>query len=137
MTETRPRDVLERLRKVLSANDKQGFADLMAENGVLEWPFRSDDVPARLEGREAIREYVTNSSLAALLRFEDLRPDAVHETADPEVIIAETTTIGRVVKTDRRFELPAIAVLRIRNGKIISYRDYVNPLAAPAAVGRA
>ena len=67
------------------------------------------------------------------MRFEDLRLDAVHETTDPEVIIVETTTSGRVVETGRRFELPAIAVLRIHGGEIVSYRDYVNPLAAAIA----
>lgn len=141
MTETipvpaaRPREVLERLREVLSANDREGFAELMAVDGVIEWPFRGPAAPPRLEGRDAIREYVTHSPLARLLHFEDLRPDAVHETGDPEVIIVETTTIGRVVETGRRFELPAIAVLRIRGGEIVAYRDYVNPLAAAEAAG--
>lgn len=131
----RPRDVLERLREVLSANDREGFAKLMAVDGVVEWPFRGPGVPSRLEGRDAIREYVVHSPLARVMSFEDLRPDAVHETSDPEVIIVETTTIGRVVETGRRFELPAIVVLRIRGGEIVSYRDYVNPLAAAQAAG--
>jgi ketosteroid isomerase-like protein len=131
----RPRTVLERLRAVLSANDREGFADLMAVDGIVEWPFRGPGAPPRLEGRDAIREYVVHSPLARLMRFEDLRLDAVHETSDPEVIIVETTTIGRVLETDGRFELPAIAVLRIRCGEIVSYRDYVNPVAAAQAVG--
>jgi ketosteroid isomerase-like protein len=108
------------VRAVLRANDRARFAELMAVDGVIEWPFRRPGAPARLEGREAIREYVTRSSLASLLRFEDLRPDAVHETGDPEVIVIETTTIGSVVETGRRFELPAIAVLRVRDGEIVS-----------------
>jgi ketosteroid isomerase-like protein len=114
---------------------REGFAELMAADGVVEWPFRGPGAPARLEGRDAIREYVARSPLARLMHFEDLRADAVHETSDPEVIIVETSMIGQVVATGRRFELPAIAVLRIRGGEIVSYRDYVNPLAAAQAAG--
>jgi ketosteroid isomerase-like protein len=138
MTETthaRPRDVFERMRQALSANDREGFAAMMATDGVIEWPFRRGGAPARLEGRDAIRDYVVSSELARRMRFEELRADAVHETADPEVLVVESTTIGRVVDTGRRFELPAIAVLRIRDGEIVSYRDYVNPLAAAEAAG--
>jgi ketosteroid isomerase-like protein len=131
----RPRDVFERLRGALSANDRAAFAEMMAVDGIVEWPFRAPGGPARLEGRDAIRDYVTDSQLGRLMRFEELRPDAIHETSDPEVIVVETTTIGRVIETGRRFELPAIAVLRIRDGEIISYRDYTNPLAAAEAIG--
>lgn len=50
--------------------------------------------------------------------------------------MVETTTCGTVVATGRRFDLPAIAVLRIRGGEIVSYRDYVNPLTGAQATGR-
>ena len=141
MTETRSdpasrtRDVYERMRRALGSNDREAFAGMMAADAVIEWPFRGPGAPYRLEGREAIREFVTASPLGRLMRFEELRADAVHETLDPEVIVVESTTIGQVLDSGRRFELPAIAVLRIRDGEILSYRDYVNPLAAAQAVG--
>jgi uncharacterized protein len=140
MTETTPdpasrtREVYERVRRALG-NDREAFAAMMAVDAVIEWPFRGPEAPARLEGRQAIREFVTTSPLARLMRFEDLRADAIHETLDPEVIVVESTTIGQVLESGRRFELPAIAVLRIRDGEIVSYRDYVNPLAAAQAAG--
>ena len=129
------RDVYERLRRALGSNDREAFAGMMAVDAVLEWPFRRPGAPYRLEGRQAIRDFVAASPLARLMRFDDLRADAVHETLDPEVIVVESTTIGQVVESGRRFELPAIAVIRIRDGEIVSYRDYVNPLAAAQAVG--
>jgi uncharacterized protein len=141
MTETtrdpaaRTRDVYERLRRALGSNDREAFAGMMAADGVLEWPFRGPGAPLRLEGRQSILAFVTNSPLARLMRFEDLRADAVHETLDPEVIVVESTTIGQVLESGRRFELPAIAVIRIRDGEVVSYRDYVNPLAAAQAAG--
>jgi ketosteroid isomerase-like protein len=131
---TSPRAVFDRMRAALGADDRHAFADLIAPDGVVEWPFHPPGMSHRLEGREAFREFVTQSGLAGLLRFEELRADAVHETADPEVIIVETTTIGSVVETGARFALRAIAVLRIRDGEIVSYRDYVDPTAAPRAL---
>lgn len=86
----------------------------MAANGVIEWPFAVPPAPERLEGRDEIREYVTQSPVASLMRFDDLRLDAIHETLHPEGIVVEGTTCGRVVATGRRFELPAMAVLRFR-----------------------
>ena len=130
-----PREVYERLRRAVGSNDREAVADLMAVDGVIEWPFGRPGAPTRLEGRQAIREFIIGSPLARLMRFDVLRADAVHETLDPEVIIVESTTIGRVLETGRTFELPAIAVFRIRDGEIVSYRDYVNPLAASEAVG--
>jgi uncharacterized protein len=134
-TTSRTRDVFERMRRALGSNDREAFAGMMAVDGVIEWPFRGPGAPHRLEGRQAIREFVTASPLGRMMRFDELRADAVHETLDPEVIVVESTTIGQVVDSGRRFELRAIAVLRIRDGEIVSYRDYVNPLAAAQAVG--
>jgi ketosteroid isomerase-like protein len=86
-------------------------------------------VPRRLEGREEFRAYLARSAALSGVRLDDLRVDAVHETADPEVIVMETATCGTVVATGRRFELPAIAVLRVRDGEIVSWRDYINTMA--------
>jgi ketosteroid isomerase-like protein len=141
MTQTRPdpaaqpRDVYERVRRAVGSDDREAFAGMMAVDAVIEWPFRGPGAPSRLEGRQAIRDYVTASALGRLMRFDELRADAVHETLDPEVIVVESTAIGHVLESGRRFELQAIAVVRIRDGEIVSYRDYTNPLAAAQAAG--
>jgi ketosteroid isomerase-like protein len=56
-------------------------------------------------------------------------------TQDPEVIVAEIDATGFVVATGRPYELRYIAVLTIREGLIVSYRDYWNPLAAQELLG--
>ena len=140
MTETqptpdaRPVEVLHQLRQRLHTNERDGLADMMAPDGVIEWPFSRGETPRRIEGRDNIRDYLRNSPMAGLIHIEDLRPDAVYETSDPEVIVAETSTIGRVVATGARFELHAVAILRIRDGEIVMYRDYINPFAAAEAI---
>jgi ketosteroid isomerase-like protein len=132
---TTPREVFERLQRQVLERGGEGFADLMAIDGVVEWPFAGPGAPRRLEGREAIRSFVSGSRVR-VLELQELRSVAVHETHDPEVIVAEVEAHGRVVATDRPVRLSAIMVLRARNGEIVSYRDYTNPLAAAQATGR-
>jgi uncharacterized protein len=124
-----PLQVLGRLQELIRTGRRDAFADVMAADGVVEWPFRRKGVPARIEGRERIREFVRSSPMADLIQIEDLRLDAVHVTADPEVVVAETTTAGHLVGTGNAFEFRAIAVIRVRDGEIVSYRDYIDPSA--------
>jgi uncharacterized protein len=124
-----PLQVLGRLQELIRTGRRDGFAEVMAADGVVEWPFHRKGTPARIEGREGIREFLRSSPMADLIHIEDLRLDAVHLTADPEVVIAETTTAGHVVGTDNSFELRAIAVIRVRDGEIVLYRDYIDPSA--------
>src|SRR5262245_15713437 len=111
-----PCEVVERLRRCIREDDRSSVAELLAIDGVVEWPFAVPGAPRRLEGRDAFRDFLARSASASALRLDDLRVLAVHETADPEVIVIETATCGTVAATGRRFELPAIAVLRVRGG---------------------
>ena len=64
----------------------------------------------------------------------------VHETTDPEVVIVEYEANGTVVPTGAPFRQTVIAVFRVRDGEVLSYRDYINPLPlaeALASVGGA
>ena len=58
MPSATPADVLARRRHLILNGDADGFADLFSPDGVIEAPFAGPTgMPARLEGREAIREY--------------------------------------------------------------------------------
>ncbi|MCO6005208.1 nuclear transport factor 2 family protein [Actinoallomurus purpureus] len=125
-----PLEVLERRRRVLLARDMDAFADLFAADGLIEMPFAAKGLPARLEGREAIREF---SARTRDMPFEimDLRTRQVHRTSDPEVVIVELTTVGRVTTTGEPFEVPCIQVFRIHDGRILLFRDYVGAHTLP------
>lgn len=85
-------------------------------------------VPARLQGRAEIRRYLTAASKAPI-RFHEFRDLLVHETTDPEVIIVEYEAHGTITTTAAPYHQSIIAVFRVRDGQILSYRDYLNPLA--------
>jgi ketosteroid isomerase-like protein len=119
-----PLEVLERRRQCVITRDMAAFADLFAEDGMIELPFAAKGMPARLAGREAIREFSTRTASWAV-EVSELRVRHLHQTLDPEVVIVELTTVGRVTTTGEPFEVPCIQVFRIRDGRIVLFRDYV------------
>ncbi|MEV6926871.1 nuclear transport factor 2 family protein [Dactylosporangium sp. NPDC051485] len=128
------REVVERMLDVGRAQDAEAFVALMAPDGYIEWPFCPPGAPERLEGREAIRAFLTQVARAPI-RFDEYRDVVVHETADPEVIIVEYQVYGHLTTSGGPFRQTVIAVLRVRDGLVISYRDYINPLPLMAALG--
>ncbi|MET7950219.1 hypothetical protein [Micromonospora sp. NPDC005324] len=60
----------------------------------------------------------------------------IHETTDPEVIIAEFEYQGTVADTGERFALPGIFVLRVRDSEIVSSHDYFDHLTAARIRGQ-
>jgi ketosteroid isomerase-like protein len=125
-----PLDVLELRRRVVVDEDMDAFADLFAADGVIEIPFVVEGVPARLAGRETIREFATRARDLPV-RVTDLRTVAAHQTLDPEVVVVEIVTVGEVIATGETFEVPGIQVFRIRDEKIVLFRDYFGGQSTP------
>jgi ketosteroid isomerase-like protein len=114
----------------------EAWADLdawYAEDAVVEYPFGLP-APTRLEGREAIRKYFAAAARLPLkLRAQGM---VVHETADPEVVVAEWDYDGLVTTTGRAFQVANIQVSRVRGGKIVASRDYHNHAVLAEVMGR-
>lgn len=121
------REVFELKQSRVAVLDMDGQADLFAEDGVLEIGFALPGMPNRITGREAIRA-VTVAAVAGASsgtrRLVGHHSEVVHETTDPEVIIAEFVSQTEDTATGERYEAPYIQVLRIRDGEILSFRDY-------------
>jgi hypothetical protein len=128
-----PLEVLAQRDRILLDMDMDAFVDLFAEDGVIEMPFAVDGVPNRLAGRDAIREFSGRASDLPM-RITDLRTVAAHETLDPEVVVVEIVTVGEVRATGTTFEVSCIQVFRIRDGKIVLFRDYVGTQSLSDAV---
>jgi ketosteroid isomerase-like protein len=128
-----PREVFDRLLGGVTGRKWADLPNLYAEEAIVEHPFATTTA-ARLEGREQIREHFAAGAAMPL----EMRADnvVIHETADPEVIIAEFDYHGLVTTTGRTFTMRNIFVLRVRDGLIVASRDYVNHLAIAAAFDR-
>jgi ketosteroid isomerase-like protein len=131
MTAT-PREVFERLSSGITAGRWHELADLYAEHAVVEQPMATPPAPRRLEGREVIRAHFTAAADGPLRLAA--RNVVVHETADPEVVIAEfdyTATFE-----EHTFAFANVQVLRVRDGQIVASRDYHDHLALGNGMGR-
>jgi len=127
MSSATPADVLVRRRQLILNGDADGFADLFAPDAVIESAFAGPPgTPARLKGREAIREY-SRHLMASPLRLEDLEVVELYQAQDPEVVIVEIWTKGTVTTTGRSFTATSIQILRIREGHIVLVRDFADP----------
>jgi uncharacterized protein (TIGR02246 family) len=121
-----PADVLAERRRLILSGDADGFADLFAPDAVIEVPFAPPGAPARLEGREAIREYARHV-VASPLRLEDFEVAERYETQDPEVVIVEMRAKATLTTTGQSFAATSIQILRIREGQIVLFRDFADP----------
>jgi ketosteroid isomerase-like protein len=102
------------------------FVEMFAEDGVMEFPYALPS-PRRVVGREALAAHL--AYLARMVELLGVSDVVKHQTGDPEVFILEFASSGRSVATGEPFEQRYISVIRLRDGQIVHYRDYWNPLA--------
>jgi ketosteroid isomerase-like protein len=136
MSSATPTEVLARRRHLLLNGDADGFADLFAPDAVIEVAFAGPPgTPMRMEGQQAIR--ANARAMAPLLRLEDFDVVELYQTQDPEVVIVEMRTKGTVTTTGRPFAVTALQILRIRDGRIVHFRDFADPRVADDVIGEA
>ena len=133
--ERSPREVAELVRRMV-AGEGVVFADLFAEDGVLRFPFAPPGMPREIRGREAIRTSRTAEAGRRSLLAMDGVDLVVHETDDPEVVVTEIEHYGHSHAHDTQRPEAVRAVQRVRDGEIVSYDDYMDPIAMAALLGR-
>jgi uncharacterized protein len=130
-----PREIAEQVRKMV-AGEGVVFADLFAADGVMAYPFAAPGQPPELRGREAIRAFFAGHGQAReLFDMEDVAA-RVWETDDPEVVITEITHRGRSNITGGPYRFTALGIIRVRDGEIVRYDDYMDPIALARLLGR-
>jgi ketosteroid isomerase-like protein len=131
----RPRDVVDRLIQGISQGRWPELHELYAEDAVVDYPFALPSGPARLAGRARIQRYF--AGVARLPLEFKAHHVVLHETKDPEIVIAEYDYDGLVTTTGRSFQVSNIQVSRVRDGLIVASRDYHNhPVLAGAIAER-
>ena len=130
-----PRAVLERFRRAAVDQDVEGMRRVYAADAVHEFPFTRPGLPSRIEGRDEIVNWIAAGWRETALKYDRYRTVAIHDTGDPDTIVVEQEALGTSPAAGE-FALPNIVVLTVRGGQITLLRDYVNVLAAAAAIGR-
>ncbi|MFL6124941.1 nuclear transport factor 2 family protein [Actinophytocola sp.] len=129
-----PREVFLALVNGVADGRWEELPDLYAAETDVVHPFDPLRGPA-LRSRAELREHFRPTGTGPRL---DRRPAniTIHETTDPEVIVAEFEYRGTVVETGESFAQPGIFVLRVRDGEIVSSRDYFDHVTGAAVRGQ-
>jgi uncharacterized protein len=120
-------DVFSKLAQAgVGTGDIGALVDLCADDVVFEFPFAPPGRPTRVEGKPALGDYL--NAVSGRVRIESVRNLEMHETVKPDVAIIEMTMTGTVTATGAPYEQSYVVVLTVRDGLIVRYRDYWNPL---------
>ena len=112
---------------IAAGSASQMLDDNYADDVVIEFPYSSP--PTRIESKEAAREYLTKAF--EVFRFS-LEITDVYEGLDPDLLVLEFTSEGRMLTTGAPHGNRYIAVYRFRDGRIAHQREFYNPIAASA-----
>ncbi|MDC0712090.1 nuclear transport factor 2 family protein [Stigmatella sp. ncwal1] len=120
----------------LIGKDISAWAELFAENAVIEFPYATSvGTPARLEGKTAIAAYVKGvlSQLQGLT-FSNVR---VFPAQAPHVLFAEVHGEATLASTGLRYVQDYVMRLETDGERILYYREYWNPVPVLQAFGGA
>jgi ketosteroid isomerase-like protein len=110
-----------------------GLAGLYAERTRVEHPMVLDDTPL-LTRDDLRRHFAAGRDMTPIADYRTADV-VVHETTDPEVIVAEFRYLGSVA--GRSFQVPCVFVMRVRDGQIVESRDYISALDRERAIREA
>lgn len=123
---TSPTDVFLRLVHGVSDQRWDDLPGLYAESTNVRHPLSPTDRSPMTSRAELARHFGSAGARnAGPLRFQPSNI-VIHETTDPEVIVAEFTYDAVSTVTGKLFSLPNVFVMRIRDGEIVESRDYVD-----------
>ena len=135
MSSPSPREVFLRLVHGVADGDLDTLPELYAEETDVRHPMWPGGTPA-LTSRDDLRRHfgAGSATVDGVVRF---RPEnvVVHETLDPEVIVAEFEYRGTVLATGDAYAVPCVFVMRVRDGQIVESRDYIDHLSSARARG--
>jgi ketosteroid isomerase-like protein len=130
------RQTVERFLHATIGSDPGDLADFYAPDVIIEMPFAPAMLyPSRIETtREQLRERFRAGT--AIRRYTGLCDVVIHETADPDMIIAEYSLQGKLTRTEEPFTLSFLMVITVHDGLIVHSRDYTDPIAGARILGR-
>jgi ketosteroid isomerase-like protein len=123
---TRRRENLETIRRAFTGIGNADADEMLAnytDDLVLELPYGTP--PFVLEGRETIRTYLKAAFEALNFRLDITE---VHECLDPDKLVVEYVSEGRVVATGKTYANTYIGVYWFRDGAIRKVREFYDAL---------
>ncbi len=137
MTRT-PAEIVEHVRRQVAGEQGHGsFADLFTEDGVMAYRFPAPFQQPEIKGREEIRAYFDRMRDARVReKIEVQHVEAITRlTDDPDVVVSEITHRGWSKVKQDYYTFTAVAIIHLRDGEIVRYDDYMNPLLLQELLG--
>ena len=105
-----------------SARDLEGFRQVCAPDVVLDYPFHADGAQRHVGVQEMIAQF------SVIQIFETFRIDVVDLFDCGETVIVEGRSHGTCRNGRPPYENHYLFVLRCRDGRIVEWREFYNPL---------
>jgi ketosteroid isomerase-like protein len=126
-----PADVFREQAARLTSREWDRAAELYAEDVEIINPF-APERPTMNTGQDAVRAFFTG--LGGRVDAVSITDATLTSGADPEVLVAEFSFSMTAGGGSVAYSLPAVFVMRVRNGQIVSSRDYIGPRRSTEAV---
>jgi ketosteroid isomerase-like protein len=122
------------LRGLSGLVDGGHFFDAFADEAIFESRYRFPGWPVMIRGRANLTASLSGYGKMITLRSGDSL--VVHRTQDGRVVILEYEVHGQIRSNGAPYDNRFISVVTIENRKIVSWRDYMDSLAAWTALNK-
>ncbi|OCC23427.1 hypothetical protein MB02_12495 [Croceicoccus estronivorus] len=134
MTSKANHDLFVEMLTALGRKDYDTFKAALAPDVLLEWPYPPmEDFPTKQRGARWFRD-VLEASWADFDPY-NYRIETIHDLAAPDSLIAEYTSHSRFIPTNAPYSNRYIAVVDFADGRIVRWREYVNPITISNIMG--
>ena len=121
--------VLKGLRGLV---DGKHYFDTFAEDAVFESRYHFPGWPTTIQGRANLMASL--SGYGKTINLDSGDKLVVHRSQDSRVVILEYEVHGKILSSGAPYDNRLISVITIENRKIVHWRDYMDSLAAWAAL---
>ena len=121
------------LGDAVKAEAGEDFLAMCDDDIVFEFPYAPAGTVSEIRGRDALAAYLPK--VGAMIAFESMSAPVTHASKDGETFTLEFSCKGSGTRTKERYDQDYISVVKVRDGRIVHYRDYWNPLILLQAVG--
>ena len=115
--------------------DGDHYFDTIAADAVFEFRYDFPGWPRMVSGRDALMSLYSGYGNNIVLHGADAL--VVHRSQDPRVVVIEYDVHGKILANGASYDNRFIAVVTIEDRKIVHWRDYMDSLAAMAALNKA
>jgi uncharacterized protein len=109
----------------------------LADDVVVEFPFAAPGRPSRIEGRARFAAFADPQRAALPIRIDACDATAFHQTLDPGTFIVEYELTATHLRSGKRATAAFIAVLTLRDDKVVLWREYQDTAAMTRAMAAA